>query len=86
MDEPHDKRAWAARDSHTSVIDAAGAIYVIGGEGYSNGYHLYRDLWVSTDGGARPASRGARGVLKRTHGVPRGYSMGYSAVLCGTLL
>ncbi len=41
---------WGARDRHTSVIDAAGAIYVIGGHsGYSN---YYNDVWVSTDGGA----------------------------------
>ena len=36
---------WAARRYHTSVVDAAGAIYVIGG--------LYNDVWASTDGGAR---------------------------------
>ena len=32
------------------MIDAAGAIYVIGGTG---GTTYYRDVWVSTDGGAR---------------------------------
>ncbi len=42
---------WAARYLHTSVIDAAGAIYVIGGG--SNGGVTYHDVWVS-DGGARP--------------------------------
>ncbi len=41
---------WAARDAHTSVVDAAGAIYVIGGFG---GINDYQDVWVSTDGGAR---------------------------------
>ncbi len=41
---------------HTSVIDAAGAIFVIGGW---NGYGTnYNDVWVSTDGGARPDSVG----------------------------
>jgi hypothetical protein len=41
---------WAARESHTSVVDAAGAIYVIGGwDGLST---VYKDVWVSTDGGA----------------------------------
>ena len=40
---------WAARSEHTSVIDAAGAIYVIGG---SSGTTYYKDVWVSTDGGA----------------------------------
>ena len=39
---------WAARNGHTSVIDAAGAIYVIGGTGDT----YYHDVWVSTDGGA----------------------------------
>ncbi len=40
---------WAARFGHTSVIDAAGAIYVIGGQGYYN--TVYNDVWKSTDGG-----------------------------------
>jgi hypothetical protein len=31
------------------VIDAAGAIYVIGG---ANDLDLYNDVWKSTDGGA----------------------------------
>ncbi len=58
---------WAARCWHTSVIDAAGAIYVIGG---SKGHSAYNDVWA-TDGGARPDSRrGSRGVLK---GVLQGY-------------
>ncbi len=44
---------WAGRYGHTSVIDAAGAIYVIGG--YSDGtLTYYQDMWASTDGGARP--------------------------------
>ena len=30
------------------MVDAAGAIYVIGGVGAT----YYRDVWVSTDGGA----------------------------------
>jgi hypothetical protein len=43
---------WGARKGHTSVIDAAGAIYVIGG--YSGGGDgiYYPDVWASTDGGA----------------------------------
>jgi hypothetical protein len=32
------------------VIDATGAIYVIGG--YANGYDFH-DVWASADGGAR---------------------------------
>jgi hypothetical protein len=39
------------------VIDAAGAIYVIGGgNGGSTG--TLHDVWASTDGGARPDSVG----------------------------
>jgi hypothetical protein len=45
---------WAGREGHTTVVDAAGAIYVIGGGGF-NGI-LFNDVWVSTDGGARPDS------------------------------
>ena len=53
---------WAARLMHTSVVDAAGAIYVIGGSSgtYPN-YIYYQDVWVSTDGGARPDS--VKGVV-----------------------
>ncbi len=64
---------WAARYRHTSVIDAAGAIYVIGG--FHNTTYYYRDVWVSTDEGARPdyVGGGDRGVLD---GYSRGYSRG----------
>jgi hypothetical protein len=47
---------WGDRAAHTSVIDAAGAIYVIGGRGGGTAY--LSDVWASTDGGARPDSRG----------------------------
>ena len=40
---------WAARCYHTSVVDAAGAIYVIGGW---NRTTLYQDVWASTGKGA----------------------------------
>jgi hypothetical protein len=43
------------------VVDAAGAIYVIGGYG---GGTYYQDVWASTDGGARPDY--VRGVLDGT--------------------
>jgi hypothetical protein len=42
---------WGERHGHTTVIDAAGAIYVIGGYDTGPGT-LYRDVWASTDGGA----------------------------------
>ncbi len=51
------KAPWAARGAHTSVIDAAGAIYVIGG--YGTGDTCYKDVCVSNDGGADRA----RGVV-----------------------
>ncbi len=69
------KAEWAARYQHTSVVDAAGAIYVIGG--YSGTF--LNDVYASTDGGARPDSgRGwVGGVLEGdtrvgTQGVLRG--------------
>ncbi len=52
------------------MIDAAGAIYVIGGKGGGTTY--FNDVWASTDGGAGRTRRvvggywdakGARGVL-----------------------
>jgi hypothetical protein len=56
---------WARRYRHTSVVDAAGAIFVIGGLG--DGFTYCRDVWASTDGGARPDSRGySRGTLGGT--------------------
>jgi hypothetical protein len=64
---------WAARYLHTTVIDAAGAIYVIGG--YSGTY--CKDVWVSTDGGA-DRTRGVLDwylrALEGTFVVHRGYS------------
>ncbi len=62
------KAPWAAREGHTSVVDAAGAIYVIGGVGdFFTGY--LNDVWATLDGGARPDSRSNRGHT----GVLRGY-------------
>jgi hypothetical protein len=48
---------WAARAQHTSVIDAAGAIYVIGGIG-GNTYTAFKDVWAGTDDGADRTRRG----------------------------
>ncbi len=64
---------WAGRSGHTSVIDAAGAIYVIGGYGGTGDGTFYRDVWASTDGGARAGLRA----------VVRGVLGGYSRVLGG---
>ncbi len=41
------------------MVDAAGAIYVIGGFGVTGDFWTqYKDVWMSTDGGACPDSRG----------------------------
>ncbi len=55
---------WAGRVAHTTVIDAAGTIYVIGGEGINGNF--FNDVYASTDGGARPDSVGGwvGGVLE----------------------
>ncbi len=44
------KAEWVGRYGHTSVIDAAGAIYVIGGT--ANCGPNFNDVWVSNDRGA----------------------------------
>ena len=44
------KAEWVSRIYPTSVVDAAGAIYVLGGFGST--YTYLNDVWVSTDGGA----------------------------------
>jgi hypothetical protein len=59
------------------VIDAAGAIYVIGGYALEGTEPLHNDEWVSTDGGADRTRAGCgRGLLG-------GYS-GVAGVLRGT--
>ncbi len=72
---------WAARSAHTTVIDAAGAIYVIGGYNYASTPSTnFNDVWVSADGGADRTPAGT--------GVGRRYSLvlpGYFGVLRGTL-
>ena len=65
---------WGNRVFHTSVIDAAGTIYVIGGDG---GDAIYQDVWASTDGGAdRTRAGGGRGYWLGPQGVLRGYYRG----------
>jgi hypothetical protein len=67
---------WGRRYGHTSVVDAVGAIYVIGGDdggNYPNYIYAsgtsYQDVWASTDGGAR-AGLGQGGGREE----PGGYS------------
>jgi hypothetical protein len=67
---------WAGRIRHTSVIDAAGAIYVIGGSSGAGGTY-FQDVVVSTDGGARAGL--CQGVVGGVlQGVVRGCYKGYS--------
>ncbi len=72
---------WAVRSSHTTVIDAAGAIYVIGGYNYlysplvGGGTDFYfKDVWVSTDGGDSGVGMGTEGIPRAYSGVQRAYS------------
>jgi hypothetical protein len=59
---------WAGRAYHTSVVDAAGAIYVLGGIILNGSYSTYfNDVWASTDGGARTGL--APGVVGGTGGT-----------------
>ena len=53
---------------HTSVVDAAGAIYVIGGYGPATDG---QDVWASINGGAQ-AGLGQGGVVGGTLGVLQG--------------
>ncbi len=89
---------WAARSGHSTVIDAAGAIYVIGGSHYVTDFN---DVWASTDGGAQPGPAprvgagywaGTQGVLGGTMGyymsitmLLKGYSRGATGSLWGTM-
>ena len=55
---------WAAREGHTSVIDATGAIYVLGGMGSrAAGFKDLNDVWRSTDGGEARHATGASSVM-----------------------
>jgi hypothetical protein len=81
---PTTSAPWAGRRGHTTVIDAAGTIYVIGGQG--TGDTRYQDVWASTDGGTDRTQSGCSGfsegglagyfglpmVLRGTRGVLRG--------------
>ncbi len=78
------KAEWAGRFAHTSVIDAAGAIYVIGGQGKDRlSGTEYQDVWASSDKGARPEYtsprlvRGTTGALWGYSGASPGYHRGH---------
>ncbi len=73
---------WDGRYGHTSVIDAAGAIYVLGGKGGT--LTLYQDVWVSTNGGAdRTRAGSTRGVRMVVLGGRSWVLFGYLMVLLG---
>jgi hypothetical protein len=77
---------WAARGGHTTVIDAAGAIYVLGGHysKYPVANTFFNDVWVSTDGGADRTRAVLKGGPKVYRGVPRTFYWqlkGYSSVI-----
>jgi hypothetical protein len=65
------------------VIDATGAIYVIGGEGYI-GIGELQDVWVSTDGGVCVRPDSGVGVGGYTGWVLEGYSRGTDEYSRGT--
>jgi hypothetical protein len=58
------------------VIDAFGAIYVIGGITGRDDTYL-NDVWASTNGGARADLVGRGMVGEYSRGCSRGYSQGY---------
>ncbi len=71
---------WAGRWGHTTVIDAAGTIYLIGGEAATGALN---DVWSSADKGVNRL----RTVLKghsRVQGVLKGYAKSTTRVLRGT--
>ncbi len=72
---------WDNRWYHTSVVDAAGAIYVIGGYTIGSQNWLAQDVWASTDGGADRTMSGVVGGYRvgttGYSGVLRGYYTGY---------
>jgi hypothetical protein len=71
---------WAGRHGHASVIDAAGAIYVLGG------CCSYNDVWVSTDGGAdRTRVRGVLSAYSEVLMVTQRVSRDAQGVPSGTL-
>ncbi len=77
------KAPWAARYGHTTVFNAAGDIYIIGG--YGAGTTYFDDVWLSTDGGADRTRGALPGGTWRLLGgyyrVVRGYSRGTQLVL-----
>ncbi len=61
---------WGTRVGHTTVIDAAGNIYLMGGSDGSQQDIWKNDVWMGTNKGAN-----------RTRGVLEGYSRGTQEAL-----
>ncbi len=57
------------------MIDAAGTMYLIGGNGDNTGY--LNDVWSSADKGANRTRGGTQGVLTRYSGDTQGALSGY---------
>ena len=57
--------AWEARAGHTSVIDATGAIYVLGGvtSSFGDTSGAMNDVWRGTAGGEARHATGASSVM-----------------------
>jgi hypothetical protein len=53
---------WEARSEHTTVIDATGTIYVLGGRKFA-GYKDLNDVWRGTAGGEARHATGASSVM-----------------------
>jgi hypothetical protein len=43
---------WAGRGGHTTVIDAAGTMYLMGGVGDAGKFYKFNDVWQSFGAGA----------------------------------
>ncbi len=66
-----DNATWAGRYGHATVRDAAGNIYVLGGDG--SGTTIYNDVWRSADQGEAAAPlRGAAARRMRACPAVRG--------------
>ncbi len=70
--------SWAGRCGHTTVIDAAGNIYVMGGVGDGIG-NYFNDVWVGTNKGANRT----QGYSAGTQEVLTGYTGGTQETLKG---
>ncbi len=71
--------SWPARRGHTTVIDAAGTIYLMGGSDARNGFN---DVWVGTNKGANRTQGHSAGTQEVLIGYT-GYTGGTQETLKG---